>query len=634
MPAFRTIILALLAMAFLGGPVSTALAQAGAPETPQAPPTGTPAALPEAVELRTGWEFRFDNLSQGLRAGWKSGAWDEDWTNVEVPHVFNGVPSDQDFNGTIGWYRIRFATPAAPEGFAWALRFEGARRVARVWLNGTPLGTNANPYSQFVLPADGINPAGQVNELVVRVHNVRPATLREGWWNWGGITRPVTLVPVGQVAYQDVGLLSDVTCPSTCRAIVRTDGWLLNRTSAPVSPTITVRLTSPQGALTERRITVAEMAPGERRRVRFHARIGGVPQLWSPKVPNLYDGTVEVKLGEQVEQLDRRRVGLRYIRVANGALYLNGHRLQVRGASFQEDLPGRGPALRNEDMETIVADLKSLGANVTRAQYPLNERLLERFDQEGILVWSQAPVYHEDLDLRSPLGRHRAYAKVRGTVLFARNHPSVMTHSVANELTVEPDTMPGSAAFLRHASWLARDLDHTVPASVDLLSYPNIPFQRAYAGYGLLGINSYYGWYRGKPGPRSTARLSDLGPYLQDMRRKYRRAAMMITEFGAEATFDGPPTVKETFAFQSRYLDRTMNIVDRLGWLSGAIYWTAREFYVKPNWDGGANRKVPRDALHNKGLITYDGQRKAAWLIARDRFAGTPIYREEPRATR
>jgi beta-glucuronidase len=65
-------------------------------------------------------------------------------------------------------------------------------------------------------------------------------------------------------------------------------------------------------------------------------------------------------------------------------------------------------------------------------------------------------------------------------------------------------------------------------------------------------------------------------------------------------------------------------------WLSGAIYWTAREFYVKPNWDGGARRRgVKRDALHNKGLIKYDGTPKPAFYEARKRFAQTPIYRGE-----
>jgi beta-glucuronidase len=587
------------------------------------------AQMPQPQALTAGWEFRQDPSDQGLRAGWANGDRAEDWDDVEVPHVFNPDPVDADFLGTIGWYRLRLTTPATPDGFAWALRFEGARRIARVWLNGHEIGHNSNAYQPFTLPADGMRPVGETNELVVRVHNHRTPDLREGWWNWGGLVRPVTLVPRGRVEWQDLGFLSDVDCTARgrgCGAVVRTDGWLHNRSRDTVKPLLVVRLTAPDGSVISKTVTARALQPGETRRVGFPVRVRS-PKLWSPTQPNLYSAFAEVRLGAEVQQAGTRRVGLRYVRVVDGRLELNGRRLNLRGASIQEDVPGRGPALRESDVEQIVGDLQMLGANITRAQYPLNERLLERLDEVGILVWSQSPVYHEDWALRTPMGRLRAYRKVRGTVLYARNHPSVLTHSVANELTVRPDRTPGTRAFLERAVRIARDLDPTVPASVDLLTYPRIPRQRAYARFGLIGLNSYYGWYRGQAREeRSTARLADLWPFLRDMHRKYPGQAMMVTEFGAEATFDGPAHVKETFAFQSRYVDRTLDIVDRANWLSGAIYWTAREFYVKPNWDGGAGRPVPRDALHNKGLITYEGQPKPAFYEAQRRFAHTPIY--------
>ena len=593
-------------------------------------PAAAQAAVPKRIDLDQSWEFRFNPPGEGLTGKWRKGDWGTDWTDVQVPHVFEPEPKDANFLGTIGWYRTRFETPKTPEGWAWALRFDGARRVARVWINGRRLGTNANPYQPFQFMAEHLRTDGRPNDLVVRVQNLRDPELREGWWNWGGLVRPVSLVPQGKVVWEDVGFLSDVDCSAgarRCGALMRTDGILQNRTAQTVSPLLVLRLTSPAGTLTTKTVRVRDLRPGERRRVGFPVAVQK-PMLWSPKAPNLYHAYAEVRLGDQIQQVEQRNVGLRYIRVRDGRLELNGHPLNLRGASIQEDVPGRGPALRDEDVELIVGDLKALGANVTRAQYPMNEKLLERFDQEGILVWSQAPVYHEDRLLATRAGRRHAYRKVRGTVLYARNHPSVMTHSVANELSVWADSKPGTRRFLRRARWIARDLDHTVPASSDVLSYPGIPRQKAYARFGLLGINSYYGWYRGQTKNRSTARLADLWPFLKSMKRKYPRTAMAITEFGAEATYDGPSHVKETYAFQSRYVDRTLDIVDRAKWLSGAIYWTAREFYVKPNWDGGAERNIARDALHNKGLITYDGVPKPAFYQAKRRFEAIPIYDE------
>ena len=130
-----------------------------------------------------------------------------------------------------------------------------------------------------------------------------------------------------------------------------------------------------------------------------------------------------------------------------GHLWLNNRRIQFRGASIHEDMPGSGAALTSADMDRIVADLKDLGANITRAHYLLNDRLLSRFDRAGIMVWSQAPIWQRDSGarlLRRPSERNRALLTVRRTVTEARNHPSVLTHSVANELTFTPDEHPAT----------------------------------------------------------------------------------------------------------------------------------------------------------------------------------------------
>jgi hypothetical protein len=114
------------------------------------------------------------------------------------------------------------------------------------------------------------------------------------------------------------------------------------------------------------------------------------------------------------------------------------------------------------------------------------------------------------------------------------------------------------------------------------------------------------------------------------MRAMYPGSGLVLTEFGAEATMTGPATEKETYAFQSLYTRDTLGIVARQPALSGAIYWTLREFAVKPAWDGGAKRVgVPRDAIHNKGLITYDGRPKPAWSVLRDAIRDTPLQRSD-----
>jgi beta-glucuronidase len=63
--------------------------------------------------------------------------------------------------------------------------------------------------------------------------------------------------------------------------------------------------------------------------------------------------------------------------------------------------------------------------------------------------------------------------------------------------------------------------------------------------------------------------------------------------------------------------------------MSGAIYWTLREFEIFPGWTGGAGQRPAPfrpNTRHQKGLLTYEGVKKPAWQLVRDRFAASPLY--------
>ena len=47
--------------------------------------------------------------------------------------------------------------------------------------------------------------------------------------------------------------------------------------------------------------------------------------------------------------------------------------------------------LTEADMNQIVSDLKDLGANVTRSHYLLNDRLLDKLEQRGLIARSRKP---------------------------------------------------------------------------------------------------------------------------------------------------------------------------------------------------------------------------------------------------
>jgi hypothetical protein len=608
-------------------------------------------APPRSQTLSSGWEIRVEPAppappqlappqetapeeapapTPSTPAGRAPGAPGE-WRPVRVPSVVDARALPSLYPGVVRRYRVRFEGPETPPGFRWLLEFESVRRSAGVYLNGRRIGRNVDPYTPFTVEARGLRP-GRQNQLVVEVDGRKNPQLPEGWWNWNGIVRPVHLVPAGRAHLRDLGTMSRVRCrgpASGCRAKLLLDGVLERRGVRRLAPTVEVRLRSPRGRVTEKRFRLSRQGV-RRRRMQLELPVAA-PELWSPERPNLYSARIVLRDRDDVMQVERRRIGLRSVEVKNGLLHLNNRAVQLSGASIHEDMPGHGAALSRADMRQIVADLKELGANVTRAHYLMNDRLLALFDRTGILVWNQAPIWQRDHGaalLWRTNERRRAVQTVERTVTAARNHPSVLTHSVANELTFTPDAKPGTARFLVAAERTARDLDPTLPISVDIKGRPGFPEQFTYHRFDMLGINQYFGWYSW------VEDFSLLEPYLLEMRDLYPEHALVMTEWGAEARPElaaAPPDLKGGYAFQDFHSQRTLDVIDRLSFfLSGAIYWTLREFEIYPGWTGGAGRRAPQyepNTRHHKGLITYDGERKPAFWTVRDRHLRTPFYR-------
>ena len=631
---------------------------------PAAGQTAPPKAPPKPIVLNAGWEIRDhaaappapqpappDESEEGREGGAPppvqspGSAGERTWEPVKVPSVFDPDAAPHLFGGTVKEYRLRFTAPRTRE-FRWALHFEQARRRTTVQLNGRQIGRNIDPYAPFQFEAKGLRP-GQVNELLVTVDSRKDPRLPEAWWNWGGITRPVTLMPLGRVDIPDLGLLSYVNCrgPATeCEAEVLPTG-VLERLPAEKSrfvrervglkrfrfrraprsqPTLEVKLRSPSGRVTRRRLAVAG-SPNGRRRVVGQVPVPS-PELWSPDQPNLYRATVTLRYRGRVEQVRRMSIGLRSVTVKDGLLHLNNRRVNLRGASLHEDMVGNGAALTGGDFDTIVRELKELGANVTRSHYVLSEGLLRRLDRAGIMVWNQAPVWQRDHGanlLQYPRARKVAVAQVERTVKAARNHPSVITHSVANELAFRTDKKPGTRIFLREAQEAARNLDPTLPISIDTKGRDGYPRQAAYGNFDLIGVNQYFGWYSW------VEDFNGLEPFMQQIREYYPRSALVMTEFGAEGRpdlADKPADFKGSYGFQEQHVGRTLDVVDRQSSWSGAIHWTLREFEIFPGWLGGAESGNGRNTRHHKGLLTYQGERKPAWNQVRDRYLRTPLY--------
>jgi beta-glucuronidase len=560
------------------------------------------------------WLFRLDNEDQGITQRFMRATSTAGWTKTTVPNVWNlGDASNESMTGGIGWYRKDFELPDADSALAWALRFESVNYRTRVWINGRPIGENVGAYIPFEVAASGLKRRG-TNRLVVRVDSRRldrdfpPARLADdsvptgGWWNYSGIQREVYLRKIEDVDFQRVSVRPDLPC-GTCAASVRVQINLRNVTRRGQRVTVT-------GKFGDQRLSLGTKVLGPRGVTSFTDSIRvDRPRLWSPQTPNLYDVSFTVREdGRKIAGYELHS-GIRSVKVSNGRLLLNGRALNLRGVGVHEEGKGQGFAIDNARRDQMVKEAKELGATVLRSHYPLHPYTHELADRRGLLVWSEIPVYRvRDEIFREPSVRRLAVNELSRNILANENHPSIMVWSIGNELATRPG--PVQTAYISSASKLAKQMDPSRPVAYAVAAYPSSLCQaEPYEPIDVLGLNDYFGWY---PGPNGQIfDRTKLSGYLDAARACYPTQALMVTEFGAEANRDGPTEEKGTWGFQQEWVNYHLNVFASKPWLSGALYWTLGEFWVRPGWEGGNPRPTP--PIHQKGLITYDGVRKPAF---------------------
>jgi hypothetical protein len=349
------------------------------------------------------------------------------------------------------------------------------------------------------------------------------------------------------------------------------------------------------------------------------------PDLWAPRHPALR--TLQLSVAGDATGGWGSKVGLREVRWTGGRLVLNGRPLVLRGASLQEDAPGRGDALTPRDMDAIVARLRSIGANATRSQHPLNPALLERLDAAGILVWQGiGPVDSPGAwSATTPALRRQGLRRVRLNVVQARTHPSVLAWNLANEVANNGHA-GGQAQYIDSAAQLVHRLDPGRPVAVDVWG-THMP---AHAGFmyrnvDAIGGTNYEGWYDDLHASPATvdAKIAD---WLGRLRAAFPGKVLAVTEFGAEANTLNPATGPGGLDFQANLLAQHIRIYRAQPWLSGMLVWNLQDFALSPDFAGGSVRRQAPDialvrGINQKGLFTYGGRAKPAAAVVRRLYA-------------
>ena len=517
---------------------------------------------------------------------------------LNVPGDWNTQRDQWMFYEGPVWYRriFNYKKRSVARAFVY---FGAVNYNATVYLNGEKLGEHEGGFTPFNFECTSLLRDGE-NTLIVEVNNVRRADAVPGikfdWWNYGGITRDVTLVEVPATFIQDYSVQLDRSSTHVMSGWVQFNGPMVHHD-------VTVQI--PEAGIEFKTLTTASgrasfsfdtsvLACGKGSASKCKVPL----KLWSPESPKLYRVIIS---GEGDSVTDE--IGFRTVEVQGAKILLNGKPIFLRGISMHEEAPFReGRAFSPEDAQTLLGWVKELGCNFVRlAHYPHNENEIRLADRMGLLVWSEIPVYW-DIDWTNPATLANAEAQLRDMIARDHNRAAIILWSLSNETPVKPERL----TFIKQLAQDARELDSTrlITSALNHVEGSGAEARTLTDPLGdaldVLGLNEYLGWYWGRP--EDADKLQWKSSF---------NKPLIVSEFGggAVAGRNGDPDERWTEEYQDSLFQHQLAMVQRMPNLAGLTPWVLMDFR-------SPLRMLPfvQDYHNRKGVISNRGQRKLAFF--------------------
>ena len=516
---------------------------------------------------------------------------------LKVPADWNTQRESLFFYEGPVWYERDF-TYQPKEHTRVFLHIGAANYHSWFWVNGKKVCEHEGGYTSFNCEVTAVVHAGG-NFVVAAVDNTRHEdgvpTLETDWWNYGGLTRSVSLIEVPEAFIDQYDLHLSRAEDSVI------EGWVHVEGSQPGAK---VEVEIPELA------AKTTAAVGQDGRAAIHFSVKGLVR-WSPEMPKLYK--VAVSAGQDsIDEL----MGFRTVEVRGTEILLNGKPIFLRGISIHAEAPFRGGrANTDKDAETLLGWAKELGCNFVRlAHYPHDETMLRAADRMGLLVWSENPVYWA-LQFDNPKVLAKAEQQLEEEIGTSRNHAAIILWSMANET---PNT-EARTRFIETEAAHARELDPTRLITAALLvrgeGHTKIIDDPLGKALDIIGFNEYIGWYEGHPESADTT----------EWRVEYQKP-LIVSEFGggAKAGLHGGENERWTEEYQANIYRHQFGMLNRIPQLRGMSPWILMDFR-------SPNRPLTgiQDEFNRKGLISDQGQKKQAFFILQKAYKEKTVGRPE-----
>ena len=376
-----------------------------------------------------GWQFTHNGTTQ----------------TVDLPHdwdIFEGPNSGKGATGTGGgWfeagkgeYRKKFRVQSLElRDKLVKLHFEGVYQKAEVFVNGQKAGQHHYGYTPFTVDVTPyLYKDRRENEVVVKVDNSEQPNCR--WYSGSGIYRHVWLETMPALHIAENGVFITTPEVNADKARVQVEVTVLNESNNDQQGIVEL-----EGQQKEVRLKA-----GESKVLTFTYTISN-PKLWSPESPYLYE--LHTKLSSKFSTLNSQlstKFGIRSFSFdAERGFVLNGKKVLINGACVHHD-DGVLGAMAFDDAEIRkVRQMKEAGFNLIRTSHnPTTRAFLDACDSLGMLVIDEA--FDGWRTQKNPYDYSTVIDScfrqdIRAMVLRDRNHPSVISWSIGNEVIERKD---------------------------------------------------------------------------------------------------------------------------------------------------------------------------------------------------
>ncbi len=438
-----------------------------------------------AFAMNTNWLFGGQYTS-----GSESSFFDDsDFAPVTVPHTVTRL-SWQNWD-YLGWQQVwiyrrhfngeRLLDPHRP-GNRILVDFDGVMVNATVAVNDQVVSTHQGGYLPFSAELTGKVTAGD-NLLAVIVDSrclpVPPVGVGRGpgsvdFFQPGGIYRDVRLRVLPQVFLADLFAQPADVLGSEPRVDI--ECAVDSGATTPASGTLLVELFDGQTRIASQGTTVKVSSPGTSTARLSLAGFGPVG-LWSPDSPKLYTVKATLNFPGLGSHVLSRRIGFREASFRPEGFFLNGKRMQVFGLNRHQLYPYAGMAMGARVQRKDAEILKNeFNCNMVRcSHYPQSPAFLDACDELGLLVWEEAPGWHNVST--TPAWQDVVVQNVRDMVIRDRSRPSVVIWGTRLNETRD---FPGLWAATRKA---ARELDSSRPSSGAMFYHEDVTWNEDVFGY-------------------------------------------------------------------------------------------------------------------------------------------------------